>query len=413
VSKSAIPSALLTRLQGVQERDGNYIARCPAHDDQSPSLSVAVKRGRALVHCHAGCSQKDVLRALKALGVTKRDLAAASGHGTTTGCTLRQYAKAKRLPKKFLRELGLRTMFYLDRRVVRIPYFDTNSNEIATRFRLVLERSDERDDRFRWRKHTRPVPYGLWRLEKAKAAGYVVVVEGESDPQTLWLHGVPALGIPGTASWREDWARYLLDIPKIFVVVEPDCCGQAVLDWVERSSIRERVHLVDLGDVKDPSALFIQSRKQFRARWDDAVARATPWTARHEIVTKSRRKAAWRKCAAIARAPRILDLFTDDLEVAGVAGDKRAAKLLYLVLTSRPEATSIDGGQRPIIGRQELRHRPCSQVRARNCVPRLHSDERARFAVLADFATTPNHRVVRGHWSWQRVRKLHPPVPLE
>jgi putative DNA primase/helicase len=301
MSKYAMPSELLTKLEAVQERSGNYIARCPAHDDRNPSLSLAVKRERVLVHCHAGCSQKDVLRALKRLGVTKRDLTAASGHGTTTGCTLRQYARAKRLPRKFLRELGLGPIHYLGRRAVRIPYYDINGEELAIRYRLALERSDERDDRFRWRKHTKIVPYGLWRLEKAKAVGYVVILEGESDPQTLWFHGVPALGIPGAASWREDWATHLVDIPKIFVVVEPDRGGQVVLDWIERSSIRERVHIVDLGAVKDPSALHVGNPKKFRTRWDRAIARATPWSARHEIVTRGRTKAAWRKCAAIAR----------------------------------------------------------------------------------------------------------------
>jgi putative DNA primase/helicase len=38
--------------------------------------------------------------------------------------------------------------------------------------------------------------YGLWRLEKIRRVGWVVLVEGESDTQTLWIHGIPALGIP-------------------------------------------------------------------------------------------------------------------------------------------------------------------------------------------------------------------------
>lgn len=29
-------------------------------------------------------------------------------------------------------------------------------------------------------------------------------MEGESDAQTLWFQGLPALGIPGAASWKED-----------------------------------------------------------------------------------------------------------------------------------------------------------------------------------------------------------------
>ncbi len=40
-------------------------ARCPAHDDQAPSLSVSEGRGgRALVRCCAGCSTEIVLKAL-------------------------------------------------------------------------------------------------------------------------------------------------------------------------------------------------------------------------------------------------------------------------------------------------------------------------------------------------------------
>lgn len=45
--------------------DWKMVSRCPAHEDRSPSLSVAegVDR-RALVYCHAGCAAEDVIRAL-------------------------------------------------------------------------------------------------------------------------------------------------------------------------------------------------------------------------------------------------------------------------------------------------------------------------------------------------------------
>src|SRR5437763_11975198 len=44
-------------------------ARCPAHKDCKPSLSVTQKNGRLLVHCYAGCSQLDVISALRSLGL--------------------------------------------------------------------------------------------------------------------------------------------------------------------------------------------------------------------------------------------------------------------------------------------------------------------------------------------------------
>lgn len=46
-----------------------WLARCPAHDDRNPSLSIAEASGKLLVRCHAGCSQGDVLEALRARGL--------------------------------------------------------------------------------------------------------------------------------------------------------------------------------------------------------------------------------------------------------------------------------------------------------------------------------------------------------
>jgi hypothetical protein len=57
---------LLARLDGVK-RTGvdRWLARCPAHDDKRPSLSVREIDGeRTLVHCWAGCAVGDVLAAV-------------------------------------------------------------------------------------------------------------------------------------------------------------------------------------------------------------------------------------------------------------------------------------------------------------------------------------------------------------
>lgn len=63
---------LLSRLDGVKRQGERYVARCPAHDDKSPSLSLARgEDGRALVRCWAGCETRDVLAAV---GLEMRDL---------------------------------------------------------------------------------------------------------------------------------------------------------------------------------------------------------------------------------------------------------------------------------------------------------------------------------------------------
>lgn len=46
------------------------MARCPAHDDRTPSLGVTLGRRAILFHCFAGCSQDQVLTALAARGVS-------------------------------------------------------------------------------------------------------------------------------------------------------------------------------------------------------------------------------------------------------------------------------------------------------------------------------------------------------
>jgi len=64
---------LLSRLQGVRALGkGQWMARCPAHEDRSPSLSVGLRdNGCILLHCFAGCATSDVLAAV---GLTLADL---------------------------------------------------------------------------------------------------------------------------------------------------------------------------------------------------------------------------------------------------------------------------------------------------------------------------------------------------
>ncbi len=68
-----VVSDILERFEGVRERGpGQWAARCPAHEDRLPSLSVReLDDGTVLLHCFAGCSALDVCRAI---GVGFRDL---------------------------------------------------------------------------------------------------------------------------------------------------------------------------------------------------------------------------------------------------------------------------------------------------------------------------------------------------
>lgn len=64
VTAETIATALHGRKSGA-----GWSCKCPAHKDRSPSLSVTERDGKVLVHCFAGCSQSDVVTALKGRGL--------------------------------------------------------------------------------------------------------------------------------------------------------------------------------------------------------------------------------------------------------------------------------------------------------------------------------------------------------
>jgi len=65
--------SILDRLEGVKKTGSDkYVARCPAHADRTPSLTIReLSDGRVLLHCFGGCDTEAVL---SAVGLTFRDV---------------------------------------------------------------------------------------------------------------------------------------------------------------------------------------------------------------------------------------------------------------------------------------------------------------------------------------------------
>src|SRR4051794_17494931 len=60
----------IARALGGRKAGGCWTARCPAHDDRTPSLSIQdAADGKLLAHCHAGCEQQQVIAALRDRGL--------------------------------------------------------------------------------------------------------------------------------------------------------------------------------------------------------------------------------------------------------------------------------------------------------------------------------------------------------
>jgi hypothetical protein len=414
--------SLLARLEGVRRQGGFYRAFCPAHDDKrTPNLDVKEgEDGRVLLLCRAGCSTQEVV---EALGLKMSDLfssnVSANGYGggegsavpdpgptTPPSCTLEAYAEAKRLPVEFLKSLGLSDITYSGSPAIRIPYRDREGHEKAVRFRRALKKGARGDERFRWKSGSRTLPYGLWRLEGAKEAGYVVLVEGESDCHTLWHHGVEAVGIPGASNFKEEWAEHLQDIDKLYAVVEPDEGGAALWERLAASTLREKLHRVELEGAKDPSELHLQDPEHFKENLRKAVKVARCWAEEARLEEEARDRRAWQACEQLAREDRILDRFAKTLEQSGVAGEARVLKLLYLALTSRllekPVSVAVKGpssGGKSYLTARVLRYFPESAYHALTAMSErtlAYSEEpiKHRFLVIyeaegmaSDFAT--------------------------
>ena len=63
---------VLAKLPEAKRNQKGWNVQCPAHEDRRPSLSIAEgDDGRALLHCHAGCTAEQIT---EALGLTLADL---------------------------------------------------------------------------------------------------------------------------------------------------------------------------------------------------------------------------------------------------------------------------------------------------------------------------------------------------
>ena len=109
---------LINRLQAVRTTgEGKYLARCPAHEDRSPSLSIRqLDDGRVLLHCFAGCETQSVLAAV---GLTFADIMPEPvGHKLKPRANRIQAAEALKIIEHETRLVGIVAADILEKREV-------------------------------------------------------------------------------------------------------------------------------------------------------------------------------------------------------------------------------------------------------------------------------------------------------
>ena len=105
-----------------------------------------------------------------------------------------------------------------------------------------------------------------------------MLVEGESDCHTLWQHDIPALGIPGATTWRDEWSELLPESDPIYVVFEPDQGGRSLIRALGNTQFADRLKVIRIEGAKDPSELHLQSSgsEDFVKAWGKAIEAASP-----------------------------------------------------------------------------------------------------------------------------------------
>jgi 5S rRNA maturation endonuclease (ribonuclease M5) len=205
------------------------MAPCPAHEDRNPSLSIREIDGKVLLHCHAGCSQRDVIEALKGRGLWEST------------------------SRKFGEKMG--------RIVTEYNYTDAAGNLLyqVVRFEPKDFRPRYPDGRggWIWKKHPRQV---LYRLPEVLESAICFVVEGEKDVESLRERGFVATTNAGGAKspWLQQFTEALAG-REVNIIPDNDQPGWERVKVIARALLGHaaRIRVLDLPrETKDISDWF-------------------------------------------------------------------------------------------------------------------------------------------------------------
>ena len=186
--------ALLARLKRVRRNGSGWQALCPAHMDRNPSLSIDVREGTILVHCHAGCSQQAVLAGLEI-----------EAHELFLGAS------------------------DTERRIIaEYPYGDEKGELLfqVVRYEPKCFRQRRPDGKGGWHWNLNGVRRVLYRLPEVLTAKSALVCEGEKDCETARVLGLVATcNAGGAGKWREEYSECLRG-KQITIVADADEPGR-------------------------------------------------------------------------------------------------------------------------------------------------------------------------------------------
>ena len=206
---AATLSGWLDRLEGVRKVGDGYKARCPAHDDKNPSLSITEGAGgKVLVKCHAAsdCTFEAIRDALW-------PRAATSGPGTppaprtSAAGTPAAPRTAKAAPEPQPLPSGPHDTVSLYQYADSTTAFASVRRELPGQKKQFSQWTPAEGNLWLYRNPLKVLP--LYRLPQIEGAEQVVVVEGEKCVAAV-LEAWPDMAVTtfggGSGAWRRtDW----------------------------------------------------------------------------------------------------------------------------------------------------------------------------------------------------------------
>jgi P4 family phage/plasmid primase-like protien len=187
-----------------------FVCHCPAHDDQTASLSISEGRDGLLLHCHAGCTFEAVTAAL---GIKSAELFKGNGRNGNGGSAHKP-------------RLNIEAVYSYHNKEGKLLFQVCRLKPKAFRQRRP---DSNRPGKFIWNlKGVELVPYRLRELLTAVKAGETVfVAEGEKDVGALTANGFAATCNAGGADkWRDDFARYFDGAKAVRIIADKDARGR-------------------------------------------------------------------------------------------------------------------------------------------------------------------------------------------
>lgn len=211
-----------------KKRNGGYVARCPAHDDQNPSLSISEGNdGRVLLHCFAGCT---IDKICKACDLNISDLFSKSSEEASRIEYSYKDAQGNILFKKIRLEPGVNGM-------------DKS---------FFWERLDDKGNSVKNLKGCQKVLYRLPELLNGISANKIIfLVEGEKDAESLINRGLIGTTTGESLFWSKSFTEILHDAD-VTILYDNDKTGIQRRDLLckELYGKVKRLRVVDLPGLK-------------------------------------------------------------------------------------------------------------------------------------------------------------------